>query len=98
MFASALCPVSTVANVENNKIRLENNDISGHILPALFFILTLVSNLHSRIALFYILIRSRDRREYFKQYKTFASVLQTEENAEKCDTRLGQMENNARRM
>ena len=39
-----LCPVSIVAIVENNEIRLENNDISGHILPALFFNrLTLVS-------------------------------------------------------
>ena len=31
-----LYPVSIVAIVENNEIRIENNDISGHILPALF--------------------------------------------------------------
>ena len=40
-----LYPVSIVAIVENNEIRLENNDISGHILPALFSNrLTLVSH------------------------------------------------------
>ena len=40
-----LCPVSSVANVESNEIRLENIDISGHILPALFSIrFTLVSH------------------------------------------------------
>ena len=40
-----LCPVSSMANVESNEIRLENIDISGHILPALFSIsFTLVSH------------------------------------------------------
>ena len=40
-----LFPVSTVANVDNNEIRKENNNISGHILLALFSIrLTLVSH------------------------------------------------------
>ena len=40
-----LCPVSSVANVESNEIRLEIIDISGHILPALFSIrFTLVSH------------------------------------------------------
>ena len=31
-----LCPVPTVANEENNELRIENNAISGHILLALF--------------------------------------------------------------
>ena len=40
-----LCPVSNVANAESNEIRLENIDISGHILLALFSInFTLVSH------------------------------------------------------
>ena len=40
-----LRPVSSVANVESNEIRLENFDISGHILPTLFSIrFTLVSH------------------------------------------------------
>ena len=40
-----LSPVSSVANVESNEIQLENIDISGHILPALFSIrFTLVSH------------------------------------------------------
>ena len=39
-----ICPVSTVAIAENIEIRIENNDISGHILFTLFSIrLTLVS-------------------------------------------------------
>ena len=39
-------PVSTVANVENYEIQLENNDILGHILTTLFSIrLPLVSHL-----------------------------------------------------
>ena len=33
---ASLCPVPTVANVENNELRIENNAISGHILLALF--------------------------------------------------------------
>ena len=32
-------PVSTVANVENNEIRIEKNNISGNILLALLAIL-----------------------------------------------------------
>ena len=40
-----LCPVSTVANVENNEIRLKNNAISGHFLLALVSIrLTFMSH------------------------------------------------------
>ena len=41
----SLCPVSTIANVENNEIRIENNDVSSHIFLVLYFIrLTLVSH------------------------------------------------------
>ena len=29
----SLYPISTVANVENNEIRIEKNNISGHIFP-----------------------------------------------------------------
>ena len=50
-----LCPVPTVANVENNELRIENNAISGHILLALFssrctllsILITLVSHYHA---------------------------------------------------
>ena len=39
------CPVSTAVNVENNEIRTENNEVSGHILLALCTIrLTFVSH------------------------------------------------------
>ena len=42
--SSFLCPVSTVANIENNEIRIEKNKMSGHILLALLSIpLTFVS-------------------------------------------------------
>ena len=55
-----LCPVSTVANVENKKIRIENNNGSDHIPHA--FLSILVHSPHVRVA-FCILPRSRDRHE-----------------------------------
>ena len=73
----SLYPVSTVANVENNELRIENNAFLGHILLALFYI-----SLISYLNIFFILLRSRDRRECFKQFKTFASYRRTEENAQ----------------
>ena len=74
-------------------ILIENNDISCHTLPTLFSIrLILVSQL------FCILLHLRDRREFFKQFKTFASAPRTEEDAEQCYMSVRRMENNTRRM
>ena len=39
MFINPLRLISTVANVENSKIQIEKNNISGHIRLALLFIL-----------------------------------------------------------
>ena len=64
-----LCPVPTVANVENNELRIENNAISGHILLALF---------SSRRALLSIL------RALVVHYSAFSSVLLTDANVLNC--------------
>ena len=42
-----ICPVSTVANVENNELQLENNAISGHIHIALFSICLILVSYYS---------------------------------------------------
>ena len=69
-----LCSVSSVANVESNEYRYFGSHSPRIILHSL----------HSRIALFCILLRSQDGRECFEQFKTFASV-----------RKRGRMQNNA---
>ena len=55
--------VSTVANVGNNELRIENNAISGYIFLTIFSI---------RVALFSNLFSLQDRRECFKQFKNIS--------------------------
>ena len=67
--------VSTVANVENNELRIENNAISGYIFLTIFSI---------RVALFSYLSVCRTDENVSNSFKTFgnASVPRTEENGE----------------
>ena len=57
-----LCPVITVANAENNGIRIEKNNVSGHILTA--FLSHSCPFLSRFVTIFCILHRSRDRQEF----------------------------------
>ena len=64
-----LCPVPTVANKENNELRIENNAISGHILSALFSCSrALLSTLPTLVS----------------HYSAFSSVLLTDANVLNC--------------
>ena len=63
-----LCPVPTLANEENNELRIENNAISGHILLALF------SSCRALLSML----------ELVSHYSAFSSVLLTDVNVLKC--------------
>ena len=88
-----LCPVSSVANVESNEIRLENIDISGHILPALFSIrFTLVSHYSA-----FSSVRRTDVNVLNSlKYSRLSCKWRSMQN--NCDTRMRRMENNVGRV
>ena len=71
-----LCPISTVRNVENNYIQIEKNNFFGSRSSRI-----LVFSSHVLITLFCIFLRSCDRNECFKRFKTLMSVRRTRKTA-----------------
>ena len=77
-------PVTTVANVENNEIRIKKNMVLVTVSSRSSRII--VSSPQIRVILFCILPRSRERQDNFEMFKTSASI----------PVSCGGMDNNAR--
>ena len=72
------CPVSTVVNVENNEIRIENSNVSYHILLALFSTCLTFVSIYSTFSS----VSRTDTNVLNSLKQSFGSVPRMEENAE----------------